>query len=529
MNGARESPEYERRKSVVKEVTKTPNILFILADDHGAWAMGCAGNEELKTPNLDAIAHQGVRLENCFCASPVCSPARASIFTGKIPSQHGIHDWLKSGHLDSDEALSDELKRNIAQLDAPWYYEWPKSQIGNDKAIRYLDGHETFTQILAQNGYVCGLSGKWHVGDSFHPQAGFTFWRTTAMGGDNYYYPVVLEGGKMNLKENCYITDYITDNAVEFLHARDRNNPFFLSVNYTAPHSPWAAMHHPEHYVRMYEDCPFASTPDVPPHPWAPNSHKSLKQWQAEKHPGIRFSGSTFGPIPETWQEHRKESLRGYYAAITAMDANIGRILQELQDQGLEENTLVIFSGDNGMSMGHHGIWGKGNGTKPVNMYDSAVKVPALFRLPGKLSAGTVCDQMVSHYDFFQTILDIAGIGYESPDSLPGQSFKAVLEGSGEPARESVVVYDEYGPCRMIRTHQWKLILRHPNGPHELYDLVNDPGEELNLYGQAGNDSVVNDLQSQLKTWFERYVDPALDGKAEAVTGDGQIDSHHFR
>ena len=198
------------------------NILFILTDDHGAWALGCAGNQELHTPNLDRIAREGMRFDNCFCTSPVCSPARASIFTGKIPSQHGVHDWLAKGHLDSEEALSDELKEAFSDTELPWYYAWPKNQLSGDYAIRYLDGHRTFTQILAENGYECGLSGKWHMGDSFHPQAGFSYWRTTAMGGENYFYPVVLENGKMVLKENQYVTDLITKNALEFLDQRRR-------------------------------------------------------------------------------------------------------------------------------------------------------------------------------------------------------------------------------------------------------------------------------------------------------------------
>ena len=149
-----------------------PNILFLLADDYGAWAMGCAGNSEVRTPNLDRLAREGTRMDNCFCTSPVCSPARMSIFTGKIPSQHGVHDWLAKGHLDSDRALSDELKAAIESDDAPWYYAWPKSQLKGDHAIRYLSGHKTFTEVLHDNGYECAISGKWHMGDSFTPAGG---------------------------------------------------------------------------------------------------------------------------------------------------------------------------------------------------------------------------------------------------------------------------------------------------------------------------------------------------------------------
>ena len=510
-------------------MTEKTNILFILTDDHGAWALGCAGNEEVKTPNLDKLAEEGMRFDSCFCASPVCSPARVSVFTGKNPSQHGVHDWLAKGHLDSGEALSDELKKSLDDADAPWYYAWPKNQLSGDCAIRYLDGQNTFTRVLADNGYECGLSGKWHMGDSFHPQCGFSFWKTTAMGGENYFYPVVLESGKMVLKENQYVTDIIADNAIEFLNSRDKEKPFYLSVNFTAPHSPWSAQNHPKKYIDMYSDCPFRSTPNVPPHPWAPHGKKTLAQWNAEPHSGIRFSGAHYGPIPETWQEHRRESLTGYFAAISAMDAAVGRLIAELKEQGVLDNTLIIFSGDNGMSMGHHGIWGKGNGTKPVNMYDTAVKVPCIFRLPGKVRSGVVNHELVSHYDFFETILDVAGVGYEPDDTQPGKSFAGLLSGEKEHVRDNVVVFDEYGPCRMIRTREWKLVLRLPDGPDELYDLVNDPGEENNQINNPLYASVISELSAGLGEWFARYTDPRFDGSKENVTGSGQLTSHSFK
>ena len=222
-----------------------PNILFILSDDHGHWGMGCAGNSEIRTPNLDKLAARGTRFDSAFCASPVCSPARMSIFTGKIPSQHGVHDWLAKGHLD-EAVLSKELRDAFQQPEPSWEYAWPKRQLQGDKAIRFLDGHDTFTRHLADGGYTCGLSGKWHMGDSYTPQAGFTYWKTTAMGGENYYYPVMLEGEEMTLKRGVYITDLITDNALRFLEEqKGAANPFYLSVHYTAPHAPWQREHHP--------------------------------------------------------------------------------------------------------------------------------------------------------------------------------------------------------------------------------------------------------------------------------------------
>ena len=366
-------------------MTKRPNILFILTDDQGAWAMHCSGNSEIETPNLDRIAAEGIRFENFFCVSPVCSPARASIYTGTIPSRHGVHDWLAKGHV-SEDRLDDGLREMIHRDDPPYEYLWPQNQLKGDEGIRYLDAHKTFTETLAESGYTCGLSGKWHIGDSATPQAGFTYWHTEAMGGDNYFYPVVFENGKMTMKRDVYVTDYIANNALDFIrgHCRDEA-PFFLSVNFTAPHSPWAAECHPAAYIDRYKDCPFDSIPDLPPHPWVAGADQTREEWDRKPHPGVRFIHAKYAPIREEWEAYRRESLTGYFAAVTAMDHAVGCLLDELDRLGIAEDTMVVFTSDNGSNMGHHGIFGKGNGTNPQNMYDTSVKVPGLFRFPGRI------------------------------------------------------------------------------------------------------------------------------------------------
>ena len=480
---------------------KRPNIVFLLSDDHGYWGMGCAGNAEIQTPHLDRLAREGTRFENAFCASPVCSPARMSIFTGKIPSRHGVHDWLAKGHLD-EEVLSAELRDAFREPDPAWEYVWPKNQLQGDRAIRFLDGHDTFTRHLADSGYTCGISGKWHMGDSYTPQAGFTYWKTVAMGGENYYYPVVLEGDEMVLKRGQYVTDIITDNALRFLEEqKGKDTPFYLSVHYTAPHAPWQREHHPAAYYDRYEDCPFASVPDVPPHPWSDLKDKT----------------------PAEMVALRRTFLQGYFAAITAMDAGIGRILAALEEAGLRENTLILFSGDNGMSMGHHGIFGKGNGTFPMNMYDTAVKVPLIGSQPGRVAQNVCREELVSHYDLFPTILEWVGVPYEPDPALPGRSFVPLLKGETTAAREDVVVFDEYGPVRMIRTREWKYVHRYPYGPHELYDLRRDPGEEHNCIDEPSAQPVREELLDRLTRWYLQYADPACDGRGEAVHGIGQI------
>lgn len=463
---------------------KKPNIVFILSDDQGAWALGCAGNPEIKTPNLDRLASDGIRFENFFCVSPVCSPARASIVTGKIPSGHGVHDWIRGGNIDIERFP--ELK------DKPVF-------ASESKPIRYLDGHTTYTDVLAQNGYVCALSGKWHLGDSIEPQHGFTKWFTIARGGCNYYNADVVRNGKIEF-ENRYITDVITENALNNLEELGNGNqPFYLSVHYTSPHSPWDENNHPREYLDMYKDCECNSCPELPIHPNQVNS------------------------APYGVGEARKKNIKGYYAAITAMDNGIGRILDKIEALGIADNTIIVFTSDNGMNLGHHGVWGKGNGTFPQNMYDTSVKVPFIISHPNSISRGMVEESLFSHYDFMHTLLDYIGIKHDFEEELPGKSFAPILRGSNIEGENEIVVFDEYGPVRMIRTKEWKYVHRYPYGPNELYNLKEDPSEDNNLIDSECGDKIRKELKHHLEQWFNKYANKKLDGTKEAVFGSGQL------
>jgi arylsulfatase A-like enzyme len=206
------------------------------------------------------------------------------------------------------------------------------------------------------------------------------------------------------------------------------------------------------------------------------------------------------------------------------MDSNVARILAVLDELGLRENTIVVFLADNGFNVGHHGIFGKGNGSFPLNMYEESVKVPFIVSHPGRVPAGRVDSGLVSQYDFMPTILDYLGIDNPEAGRLPGRSFAAALRGEADAGAEEVVVFDEYGPVRMIRDREWKYVHRFPYGPHELYHLAADPGEKTNLVEDDGHAAVVTEMRGRLEEWFLRYVDPARDGARQPVTGKGQID-----
>ncbi|MCL2551342.1 MAG: sulfatase-like hydrolase/transferase [Actinomycetia bacterium] len=448
-----------------------PNILLVLSDDQGHWALGCAGNEEIRTPRLDALAAEGTRLENFFCTSPVCSPARASLFTGQMPSRHGVHDWLSGGHAGAD---------------------------GTD----FLSGQRLFTDELADAGYRLGLSGKWHLGANDRPRPGFVHWYAHESGGSPYHGAPMYRDG-VRQPADGYLTDLLADDAAGFLREEAANDtPFHLSLHFTAPHKPWKGQHPPE-VERLYADCAFTSCPQEEPHPWQP----------------------LVDGVPVGGEADVRAALVGYFASVTAMDTAIGKVLDELAEQGLTGSTLVVFSSDNGFNCGHHGIWGKGNGTFPQNMYDSSVKVPAIIAQPGRVAAGQVRHELLSAYDFAATMLDLTGLDRAAFETGPGRSFAGLLlddRPGGTPPVRPVVVYDEYGPVRMIRTGQWKYVHRYPHGPHELYDLVADPGERENLVARDTQSQRVADLRRQLDAWFLEHGDPARDGSRLPVTGAGQ-------
>ena len=204
------------------------------------------------------------------------------------------------------------------------------------------------------------------------------------------------------------------------------------------------------------------------------------------------------------------------------MDAGVGKLLDRLEQLGIAENTLVIFTADNGMNMGHHGIWGKGNGTFPFNLFDTAVKVPFIARWPGRIPAGKVTSSMCSHYDIIQTLNELLELGASLPEDLPGKSFSKVLL-HGADADNHIVILDEYGASRMIRNREWKYIHRYPYGPHELYHLAVDPDEKENLAGNPDYREIQAELLCTLQKWYYTYADPAVDGSREAVTGFGQL------
>lgn len=448
-----------------------PNIVFILTDDQGPWAVPWL-MPELQMPQLQKLADHGTVFNNFYCASPVCSPARASLLTGRMPSAHGIQDWLIG------------TRHPQAHPDI------------------YLDEVTTLPAVLAGAGYHCALAGKWHMGESREAAPGYVEWYAHRYGGGTYYDAPIWSSEGEATTEPQYFTDAVASHAVDFIRNYQSEAPFFLHIATTAPHDPWDEENHPDELLALYADCDFPSVPREERHPWTMAREKDF---------GYAFAN----PQPP---------LAGYCAALTGVDRLIGKVREALEERGLSDNTVLVYMADNGFSCGHHGIWGKGNGTWPLNFFENSVRVPFVIDVPDALRAAiqlpAQVDDHISATSFFPTICDIAQV---QPPVDPKRSGHSLLvDGAYRGSSDPVGVFDEYGGGRMIRSGQWKLVERF-EGPTELYDLEADPQERENLAGVVEYAQVQAELSRTLREWFGAHSTAEHDAWELPVRGLGQI------
>ena len=434
-------------------MTDRPNILLFLTDDHGAWANGCYGNGEVETPTLDALAALGTRFVNAYAPTPVCSPARANLLTGKTASQVGIHDWLQ---------------------------EWIPEVGERD----WLGGTRTLFDYLSEAGYHCGLSGKWHLGQSHRPPRGaaYHFGLPGWQGAHNGPYAYALNGETVELDGNK--SRFISDHAIDFLDTVPAHKPFFLNIGYIATHSPYRRQEHDPAQTAKYQDCPFDEIPKWAPHPWLKNEGGSNELSEAEL----------------------LDRYIGYYASVTEIDDNIARLIGALEARGLRENTIIIYTSDHGCAIGHKGFFGKGNSTRPLNMYEVSLRVPLIIAGPGV--AAQAVEEYVDHCDSFHTICELAAVSLPGDESYAGGSYAAMLR--GEALAWDNTRYGEFGDLRMIRDERWKLVWRYPAGPQELFDLREDPEELSNVF--AEHPQVVAAYKARLDAFYAGREDAELTG-----------------
>lgn len=451
---------------------RPPNILVILPDQMRASAMGCAGNTEIHTPNIDRLAKEGTLFRKTYANVPVCCPARATLLTGRYAHMNGM--------------------------------------VAND--LRLKEDQQTIAKILRDAGYRTGFIGKWHLDGGkrdpgFVPpgerRLGFDFWAAYQCHHKHFaptYFrdtPEVIEINKFEPEASC-------DFAVEFLKSQPAEKPFFLMLQMGPPHDPYGV---PEEYMRKYD--PEKLTP---PGNWQPGSEVS-KSAELIKHPWVLGRPA----VPAGG----KEEIAAYYGAITAIDDQVGRLMQTLKETGQDANTIILFTSDHGDMLGSHGMRRK---RKP---YDDSARVPGILRWPGKVPAGREVDTLFSHVDMAPTLLGLAG--QLVPQPMQGADLSAVARGETAEGPESVLLqifvpYAHDGIAegwRGIVTQQ-HTYARYEDKPWVLFDHKTDALEMHNLAEQPAQAALQQELEAKLARLMQKHGD-AWSFNSRELVEDGRL------
>jgi arylsulfatase A-like enzyme len=465
-----------------------PNILFIMADDHAAAAISAYGSHINRTPNLDRLADAGVRFNHCFAVNSICTPSRATILTGKYSHRNGV------------------------------------------TVFNRFDGRQwTVAKALRQAGYYTGIVGKWHL---FSDPTGFDYWNILP-GQGKYHDPDFIEMGTRKTVSG-YATDIITDQAIAFLKKRPKNKPFFLMCHHKAPHRPWEP--DPRH-AQMYDDVeiPMPATfnddyatradaareatmrvgrdltrNDLKLKPPTGLKGDKLNQWRAgtDAELEVIIKGERkilSGDALKKWKY--QQYIKDYLRCVASVDDNVGRLLDYLDQAGLRENTLVIYTSDQGFFLGDHGWFDK------RFMYEESIRMPLLMRYPPGIKPGSVREEMVLNLDFAPTFLDFAGAAI--PADVQGRSFVPILSETGAKDWRRVWYYRYYHypgdhqvqPHYGVRTAEFKLIYFNRIDQWELYDLNRDPTETHNLVQDPNHADQLRTLKSDLARLREELDD----------------------
>lgn len=460
-----DQPVAEKIKGV-----KPRNIIFILSDDHRHDFMGFTGKVPwLQTPHLDALAQGGVHLRNAFCTSSLSSPSRASILTGLYAHQHEV--------VDNYEPVRQDLI--------------------------------FFPQYLQSRGYETAFFGKWHMGhETDVPQRGFTHWESF-MGQGVYYNPTLNINGKhVSYSDSTYITDLLTDHAINWLKQRNKNQPFFMYLSHKAVHHEWIAS---RKHKGMYDQEEIPSAASL----YQYVSGVADEPKRHEKKKGKLYFGEKATP---DWVKSRAYSWHGalhdekewpdifrrYCETLTSMDESIGELMSFLKESGMDQETLVIYMGDNGHSMGEHGLMDK------RHFYEESTRVPLLAYCPALIPAGTVVNEMVLNVDIAPTVMELAGL--RPAEQMVGASFVNLMQGKPVTNWRDKFFYEYYWEFQYpntptifgVRTDRYKYIFNQGVwDANELYDLVTDPGETRNLIFDSEYDSIGVALKNELFQWLK--------------------------
>ncbi|MDX1285087.1 MAG: sulfatase [Draconibacterium sp.] len=480
-----------------------PNILFIMSDDHAFQAISAYNSALIQTPNIDKIANEGILYNKAFVTNSICAPSRAVILTGKFSHLNGV-------------------KGNAAVFDG---------------------SQQTLPKILQQNGYETAIVGKWHLKSD---PTGFDYWNVLPGQGD-YYNPDFIKQGKDTTYKG-YVTEIISDLSINWLRNRKEDKPFFLMMHHKAPHRSWMpAIKNlqlfdgkefplPENFyddykgreglqkhmltvkdhmdIRMDFKVPCNDCDTADANFWAPAEYwrrlnrlnpEERKSWEdAYKKEETEFYKVKDDETKyDQWKFRRY--MEDYLRCIASVDESVGEILNYLKESGLDKNTIVVYTSDQGFYLGEHGLFDK------RFMYEEALRTPLMIKYPGEIKKGTVSEKLVQNLDIAPTLLDVARV--EIPTDMQGVSLKKTWNNNSTEWRDAIYyhfyekgwgVSAQFG----IRTERYKLIRYYDFiDAWELYDLEKDPSEMNNLIQNPEYQNIVNELKRKLEELQVQYKD----------------------
>lgn len=468
--------------------TAPPNIVFIFSDDHAYQAISAYGSNRNTTPNIDRLANEGMRFDRCVVTNSICGPSRACVLTGKYSHKNGFYD----------------------------------------NSSRFDGSQQTFPKLLQTAGYQTAMIGKWHL---VSDPTGFDHWMV--LPGQGRYYSPVFQTPEGRRVIPGYVTDVVTDEALAWVDSRDKNRPFLLMLQHKAPHREWmpSAKHVAKYEGTKFEepetlfddyrhrsdaaaDATMRVGDDMRPMEdmklWPKGAQYTEQQlklmdpatreaWTAAyaKENAAYMANPPKGDDKTRWNYQRY--LRDYMACIASVDDNVGRVLDYLEEQGLADNTIVVYSSDQGFYLGEHGWYDK------RFMYEQSFRTPLLVRWPGVTKPGSVEKRMVSNLDFAETFLDIAGV--EVPSDMQGTSLAPMLRGEPVDNWRDAFYYHYYeGPPAVhtvarhygVATDRYKLIHYYDLDQWELFDLEHDPHELMSLYNDPNYAEIREELEKKL-------------------------------
>lgn len=444
-----------------------PNFLFILLDDQPWDAFSKVGRYPfLKTPNIDRLAAEGAWFSHFYCAASLSSPSRASFLTGTFPHFHGV-------------------TQNHPRVDPDWSQTVP------------------YTGYLQEKGYETAMVGKIHMAEfngEKHIRPGFDYW-LSFNGQGEYFDPKLNENGKV-FREKGYMTDILTDYAIDWLeNKRDPEKPFSMCLWHKAVHEPYSP---PDRYKGTFRS---EKLPE-PPYGTASETFRGKPEWQRIKALGSR--GKEYEPVdvlPEKEWDPKNPRYISLLECLLAVDESTGRMLEYLEENGLLDNTVIIYSSDNGYFMGEHTYWDK------RIAYEPSMKIPLIIRYPARISPAIVIDELCMNIDIAPTILELARI--DIPEQIQGHSLVPLFEEKEKHNWRDAVLFEYYvddvfpnaGPDLLaVRTDSFKLV--DSNLDHdidEMYDMINDPGEMHNLINDPAYDHIETYMRQKLEELKTRY------------------------